>query len=193
MQTTITLRSIDRALGDVMRELGEAGLLTGRVGAVPVVAQAIDLAPFVLGYEGLYVEEPTTLDRLLGFEARTIYIPLTTFSRCAATLGLAKRQSSSLRDVLRHELGHAFAVEHPSLVRRSAAFVRGFGAPYDAGAYDASDDDFITPYASTSPAEDFAETFMVYLRHQGDIAKYRGRRLVYRKLLFVRALARAVV
>lgn len=96
-----------------------------------------------------------------------------------------------MRDILRHEYGHAFAVEHPSLVRRSREFCDTFGGRYDsrsqAVAY--SQTEHVTEYAATSPQEDFAETFMTYVRAGGRVSKFRRRGGVYRKLQFVRALA----
>jgi len=129
MTKTITHATVDRALNHVVGELHAVGLLTQRLFEVPVVVQKIDIGPLVLAYEGLYVEDPTALGRALGFTPRTIYVPLTSMSRMLAPLRGAT--PSSLRDILRHELGHAFAVEHPQLVRRSAAFRRAFGARYD--------------------------------------------------------------
>lgn len=129
MTKTITHAAVERALNHVVGELQEVGLLTRRLFAVPVVVQPFDVGPFVVEYEGLYVEDPTLVGRLVGFQARTIYVPLTSMSRLLA--GLRGAAPSSLRDILRHELGHAFAVEHPELVRRSAAFKTAFGARYD--------------------------------------------------------------
>ena len=186
MTKTITHAAVERALNHVVGEFHEVGLLTRRLFAVPVVIQRFDIGPFVLDYEGLYVEDPTALGRLFGFQPRTIYVPLISMSRLLAPLRGAT--PSSLRDILRHELGHAFAVEHPQLVRRSAAFRRAFGARYDDEA-EQDEDDCITAYAATNAAEDFAETFMTYLRVRGAITPFKGRRAVYRKLRFVQGLA----
>jgi len=45
--------------------------------------------------------------------------------------------------------------------------------------------DFVSQYASTQSREDFAETFMLYLRHRKNLGKFRARPGVYRKLLAV--------
>ena len=189
MTKTITHATVERALDHVVGELSDTGLLTRRLFAVPVFVQRFDVGPFVLSYEGLYVEDTSAFDRLCGFEARTIYVPLTSTSRL---LGALRGTSpSSLRDILRHELGHAFAVEHPQLVRRSAAFRSAFGARYD-DANEQDEDDCITAYAATNAAEDFAETLMTYVRVRGQIAPFKGRKAVHRKLRFVQALAAQV-
>lgn len=185
----ITDAAVERALRHVTGELASAGLLTQRLYDVDVVVQTFDLGPFVANFEGLYVEEPTVIFRLLGFAPRTIYIPRIALARLVA--GLRGQACSSMRDILRHELGHAFAVEHPGLVRRNAAFVRAFGARYDDDVTQ-DEDDCVSAYAATSPAEDFAETFMTYLRVRGDRARFKGRPAVLRKLRFVGELAKQV-
>ena len=186
---TITHAGVERALNHVVCEFQEVGLLTRRLFAVRVVVQPIDIGPFVLDYEGLYVEDPTVLGQLVGFEARTIYVPLISTSRLLGEL--RGTSPSSLRDILRHELGHAFAVEHPQLVRRSAEFRSAFGARYDDDNVQ-DEDDCITAYAATNAAEDFAETVMNYVRVRGQIGPFRGRKAVHRKLRFVQALAAQV-
>lgn len=186
---SISHTTVVRAYAHVFKELSAVGLMTQALCEVPVVVQAFDIGPFVLAYEGLYVEEPG-LGGLLGFSARTIYVPRLSLSRLIASVrgGVA----SSMRDILRHELGHAFAVEHPGLVRRSTAFTRAFGARYDDHVAQ-DEEDCVSAYAASSPAEDFAETFMTYVRVGGDITRFKkGGPAVHRKLRFVAALANEV-
>lgn len=49
--------------------------------------------------------------------------------------------------------------------------------------------DFVSEYASTLSREDFAETFMLYLKHRNSLDKFRSRKGVYKKL---RAVEQAV-
>lgn len=42
--------------------------------------------------------------------------------------------------------------------------------------------DFVSPYASTMAAEDFAETFMTYLRSRNSLSRYQHRLGVFKKL-----------
>jgi hypothetical protein len=49
------------------------------------------------------------------------------------------------------------------------------------------DNEFVSEYAGTHFCEDFAETFMVYLRHRKNLSRFAGRKGVYRKLLAVQA------
>lgn len=53
-------------------------------------------------------------------------------------------------------------------------------------------DEFVSAYASTLIMEDFAETFMTYLRHRNSLERFKARKGVYRKLKAVeKAVARA--
>ena len=179
----VTPHSVNRALNQVLQEMADLDLLTSKVWDVPVFTQ-----PMATGlYEGLYVEQTGTVAHTLGFRPRSIYVPLISWGHLAHDL-LATRRPSSLRDVLRHELGHAFAVEHPSLVCRSRRFRECFGAAYDdqwqEPSFDASE--HVTEYAANSPSEDFAEIFMTYLRCGGDLDQFMQRPGVARKMRFVR-------
>ncbi len=174
--------SIDTAMNVVLSEMAELGLLTDRMYRVKVYSQPIDL----FGYVGLYVEDVDPVSHFLGVRGRSIYIPRMTFQQIFKKMAGIGRRCGSIRDVLRHEYGHALAVEHPSLIRRSKTFKRVFGDAYDS---DESPEGYnsmnhVSKYAATNPAEDFAESFMVYLRVKGDIEKYRSRPGVYRKLRF---------
>ncbi|MEQ1826589.1 MAG: hypothetical protein ABL921_11620 [Pirellula sp.] len=44
---------------------------------------------------------------------------------------------------------------------------------------------FITDYASTNASEDFAETFMFYLKYRRSLSRFRSRPVVYHKLKMV--------
>lgn len=73
----------------------------------------------------------------------------------------------SLRDILRHEFGHALADTHRGLFR-SRRFSDAFGAGHDCEvAWEYDPEHHVSPYAATNPAEDFAELFMTYVRQQG--------------------------
>lgn len=182
----ISETTLVRALGEVAAELDEAGLLTERLSRVEVVLQGVAVGRTA----GWFIERPGWFRRLRGIEAGMIQIPRTSLPRLLLRLGGRRPPMRSLRDVLRHEYGHAFAHTHPGLVRRSQAFRAAFGAPYDSDtpAEGPCWGDHVTPYAATAPYEDFAETFMTYLRVRGRIGRFRGRPGVYSKLQFVRQL-----
>lgn len=50
--------------------------------------------------------------------------------------------------------------------------------------------DFVSEYAATRPCEDFAETFMIYLRYRNSLNRFRSRPGVYRKLRTVQKAVR---
>ena len=45
--------------------------------------------------------------------------------------------------------------------------------------------DFVSDYATTLSREDFAETFMTYLKYRNSLERFKSRTGVYRKLLAV--------
>ncbi len=97
-----------------------------------------------------------------------------------------------LADVIRHEYAHAIAYCYPTLVR-SRAFVNAFAARHDANVSVGFIDGFhLTAYAGTSPAEDFAETFMLYMRMKGRLERRFHTRRIRLKWRFIRKLCRAI-
>jgi hypothetical protein len=75
-------------------------------------------------------------------------------------------------DVLRHEFGHAFAhYYYDELFSDNEGFEKAFGGAYfdSVRSRELPIFSFISDYAQESPMEDFAETFMVYLRRRGEI------------------------
>lgn len=96
-----------------------------------------------------------------------------------------------LADILRHEWAHALADRRPSLVK-NRRFRDTFGGSYQTSdAVDEYDPSLhITPYAATSPCEDFAETFHFYLRHKGRLPlRLRDKPVIARKWRFIDSLA----
>lgn len=98
----------------------------------------------------------------------------------------------SLSDVLRHEYAHAIAHCNRGLMR-SRRFTEVFEAPHD------SDIEFehdpalhVTAYAATSPCEDFAETLMLYLRHEGRLPARFRTKAIGAKWRFIRELGRRI-
>jgi hypothetical protein len=98
----------------------------------------------------------------------------------------------SLADVLRHEYGHALADTHRGLFR-SRRFSGAFGAPHDGegeGTYDPLH--FVSEWAATNAAEDYAETFALYLRHDGRLPSRLDTPAIREKWRFVRDLGKCM-
>jgi hypothetical protein len=123
---------------------------------------------------GVFYHGTRWLDRMAGFREGHIFIPYITLSKL-----LKPRVRVSLRDVIRHEYGHAFAHYYPELIIRNKEFRKVFNGHYYAEhpktIYD--DASYVSSYAQTCPMEDFAETFMVYVRRHGKPLKNMNDRL----------------
>lgn len=100
---------------------------------------------------------------------------------------------TSLRDVLRHEFAHAIADTHRGLFR-SSYFSEAFGAAHhwDFG-WEHDPEHHVSEYAATAPAEDFAETFMFFLRHNGVLPPRLKTAAIMRKWRFIQRLSRAMM
>lgn len=177
----VNLKMLNSALDDVRDELGELDLLTDRLEEVDVI-----LTPFEpwTAY-GYYVEESPWLSRWLGWEGGNIYIPSLRLTSLCGLFGFG--EFFSLRNVLRHEYGHALAHLHPGLIKRSREFTHVFGGRYDSkGPVEAySPLTHVSAYAAKKPQEDFAETFAYFVKFKGDVARYFHRPGVFMKMCFV--------
>jgi hypothetical protein len=115
---------------------------------------------------GFFMHGDSKVDKLFGYYSGQMYIPAFVLSH------LFWQTRGSLRDVIRHEYAHAFAHHHPKLIEKSKEFKSVFGGSYYSEMpSDMEDDAFVSDYAKTIPMEDFAETFMVYVRRKGIIPK----------------------
>ncbi len=166
----VTPKSLDSAMSTVTRELDALGLFDDHLRSVEV-----RLAPFA--------------PDCLGWWDGEIRIPAVSLLRLGEWFGYTR---SSLRDVLRHEYGHALADTHPALVR-SWRFVEAFGAPHYAEVgWEYDPEHHVSPYASTLPMEDFAETFSIFVRRRGELPPHIDTAPKRRKWRFVRQLCGAV-
>ena len=169
----ITHARLDRANWAVAHELLAQGFYDRRV-------QAVDthLVPFGIAHGWQWYG--STGD---------ISIPLVSLLRL---LEIWRGYYTSLRDVLRHEFAHAIADTHRGLFR-SNYFTDAFGAAHHWDIkLEFDPEHHISEYAATAPAEDFAENFMIYIRHGGKLPPWNATRPILRKWKFIRRLSDAI-
>lgn len=169
----VTMPKLNRALDRVTTELARHGLWDEALGDVDVYLAFFDTA---YGYQAYG-------------EGGEIVIPRFSLPRLRDWWS---DEYTSLTDVLRHEYGHALADTHRGLLR-SSRFVDAFGAPHSSDIEWEYDGEFhVTGYAATDPSEDFAETFMLYLKHDGRLPGCLTTPAIRAKWRFVRSLCGAV-
>jgi len=117
-----------------------------------------------------------------------ILIPAISLARLGEKL--MKQKRVALRDILRHEFAHAYAHTHPEKVNKQT-FERVFGGPHTLDTRLAQDFDpsrHVSEYAATMPMEDFAEVFMLYVKHKGLLPATLDTPAIRKKWNFVAAL-----
>ena len=138
------------------------------------------------------------LIRWMGFyqyDDRNIHFPAV-YNGLDWSLGWTDKNSAI--DVLRHEFAHALAHRYPKALRDGDLFKKAFGGSYgDRTARGTDPDDWegrcVTEYAATQTQEDFAETFMLYLKHKGNIpAKFAKKPAIRKKWNAVEKIIRRV-
>jgi hypothetical protein len=170
----ITMPRLQSALDDVMDELDELGLWNERLAKVDVYLTWVGSAYGWQLYRG----------------SGHIKIPALSLSRLSEMFLSGGRMT--LRDLLRHEYGHAVADTNRALIR-SRRFADAFGTPHDSEIpSDYSEDEHVTAYASKDSSEDFAEVFMFYLKHSGKIPSRFETREIKRKWQFVDRLCQRI-
>jgi len=169
----VTLTRLNKALFQVQTELEELGFFDEAIQTVDVY-----LVTFGIAYGWHFYG--TSGD---------INIPAISFGRI---LDLFGRPYISLRDILRHEYAHAVADTHRGLIR-SSRFSEAFDGSHGSSVEWEFDPDLhLTEYAATSSSEDFAETFMFYVRHRGVLSVARRTPAIRRKWSYIRSLGNAV-
>lgn len=182
----LTLPQFNRALRTVWQEMTDLGFGSRAVEGVPVCL----VSP--LGF----LSARTLFNSPYGFfdpssPTGEINVP----SLSLSTLGdlLAARTYVSLRDILRHEYAHAIEHHHRRLIH-SARFEDAFGAAHDDEAeLEFDPEQHVSPYAATCAGqEDYAETFMMFVKHGGKLPSRFDTRALRRKWRFIAELARVL-
>jgi hypothetical protein len=167
----VTPRRLNSATADVRRELDRLGFYNPAIQSVPV-----RLVPAGKAYGWQYYGS-----------SGEIHIPCISWARLSH---LFAGGYTSLRDVLRHEYAHAVADTHRGLIR-SARFRDAFGAAHSWDfAWEYDPEHHVTDYAASAPAEDYAETFMLYVRHGGRLPAAQNTARIRARWRFVRDLGR---
>ena len=80
-------------------------------------------------------------------------------------------------DILRHEFGHALSDKYSHCFNDNV-FIEAFGdvCGDSVVAKDGDEDNYVSDYARTNTSEDFAETFMLYMKYKGKLPKEFSRR-----------------
>ena len=89
-------------------------------------------------------------------------------------------------DVIRHEFGHALADLYPGALKKGGLFRAAFGGAYGEDTAEECvaagwGDRYVSEYATSATQEDFAETFMLFVKHKGKIPAKFAKRPVIRK------------
>lgn len=155
-----------RAFQSVRTELRSAGLMPsgGELDGVSCEWHPVELGSFaVTGYR---LSDFTTLGYYWN---RTIHVP---------AWGVWFKKDACIRDIIRHEFGHAVADIFRDELRKHA-FRYAFGAPCGrrviARFRQNWEETCVSQYAATNTEEDWAETFMLFIQHKGQLPiRYRG-------------------
>jgi hypothetical protein len=169
----ITPNRLRSGLLQVRQELRRLGFLSSAVSEVRVRLTAFGTAYGYQYYGG----------------SGEIHIPAVSLSRFSTILGYPY---TSLRDVIRHEYGHAVADQHRALIR-SRKFSTAFGASHCFERREEFHPEVhLTGYAAHSPGEDFAETFMIFVRTGGVLPERNGSAAIKRKWRFLNDLSTSI-
>ncbi len=107
-------------------------------------------------------------------------------------------RQASIEDVIRHEFGHALADLYPRALSKGGLFREAFGAKYGPDPAPEIDPDnwefdCVSKYAATKTQEDFAETFMLFVKHKGKMPrKFAGKPAIKKKWAAVAEIVKRV-
>ena len=183
----ISLKQINSAAFTVQDELFKVGLWYKGCKLVDTEIYRCPVSPLSLyDADGFFIHGASAVQKILGFEPGHIYIPSFVLSQTFW------QSRASLRDVIRHEYAHSFAHHYPKLISKSD-FKKTFGDEYYS--YEPikmEKDAFISDYARTMPMEDFAETFMVYVKRKGIMPSTIKNKLLIKKWQYIDSLIKLI-
>ena len=183
----VSFREMEAKFNKVRKELTGMGLLYDRsalddVDCIYEVFSIDGLAAFA-GVMGLY--------RFISDGDGNIHIPALYFAGLLPSV----YEDRQILDVIRHEFGHALADRYERHFR-GPPFRPAFGANYGemkVFKHGSWEDRYVTEYATDSTREDFAETFMLFMKYKGKVpARYRGKRAIEKKWDAVRQIVKKI-
>lgn len=135
--------------------------------------------------QGFFIPPRAKSLELIGYEVGNIYIPQWVLR------SRFWKKRDSLRDVVRHEYGHAVEYHYPMLTTGSKRFKTAFSGPYP-GDDEEAGNIYISEYSATEQTEDFAETFMFFVRHGGELPSKLNTPHIKRKWNFIAELCEVI-
>ena len=176
-----------RAYDKVRMELWNIGVLWEGSRMDNVGATYLKVAPIaaLAGYMGLY--QPETKE----IEFPSVYLPI-------ASLWKDLGMKANALDVFRHEFGHALADLYPRALSQGGLFREAFGAKYGPDPAPEIDPDnwefdCVSKYAAKKTQEDFAETFMLFVKHKGKMPRqFAGKPAIKKKWAAVAEIVKRV-
>ena len=182
-----SFETVSRAYNKVRNELIEFRALWDGSKLDEVGLTYLPFAPISAlgGYMGFY--DPNTGE----IEFPSVYLPIQSLWRDLGT-------KANALDVIRHEFGHALADLYPGALKKDgtfrAAFVGSYGEePAEERGVDGWEESYVSEYATSATQEDFAETFMLFVKHKGKIpAKFARKPAIRRKWKAVAEIVKRV-
>ena len=183
----ISLKQINSAAFTVQDELFKVGLWFEGSKLADTEIYWCALSPLSLSdADGFFTHCVSPVQKILGFEQGHIYIPSFVLSK------KIWKKRGSIRDVIRHEYAHSFAHYYPKLISKSD-FKNTFGDEYYT--YEPIKMEkkaFISKYARIMPMEDFAETFMVYVKRKGVMPSTIKNKQLIKKWQYIDSLIKLI-
>jgi hypothetical protein len=177
----LTEGSLFSAFSKVRRELREMGLLWdgSKLDTVKIIRETFTWDGFGEMFGGAY--------GFYHFDDKNIHIPTIP----TAVLDL-RYPELRMVDILRHEFGHALSDKYDHFFN-SDVFVEAFGgACGEKVAKEGDERNYVSDYARTDTSEDFAEMFMLYIKHNGKLPKEFRRKAIKTKWAAVESICQKV-
>jgi hypothetical protein len=159
----MSLKKLNNAILHVQNELYENGLWY-EDSLLPRIEIYLCSIPRIF-YEGFFMHGTTKWESFIGYKEGKLYIPNFSLAH------IDNSKYSSVRGLVRHEYGHAFAHQYHDLIEKKAFEMAFGGSYYSEHKKEMSPEAYFTDYAMEYPCEDFAETFKLYLKWKGKLPK----------------------